>query len=38
MGGMQLKVRISVFENQYLATKWNEKNVEYDLVEISRIG
>lgn len=36
ISGMKRKVRIGVYEDKYLATKWKEKNVNYDLVEISR--
>lgn len=36
MGGSKRKVRIGLYENMYLATKWNAINVDYDLVEVTR--
>lgn len=36
MGGIQQKVRIGVFEWQYLATKWTEQYGNYELIEITR--
>lgn len=36
MGGNQSKVRIGVDEKQYLVTKWKNKEVDYDFVEITR--
>lgn len=37
IGGMQRKVLIGVCDEQHLATKWKEHNVNYDLVEIARV-
>lgn len=37
MCGVQRKVRIGIGEPQYLATKWNKKNVAYDFIEIVRL-
>lgn len=37
MGGTKQKVKIGVPEDVYLAMKWRTRNVDYDLVEITRM-
>lgn len=37
LSGVPHKIRIGLYEKVYLATKWKQKNISYDLIEVFRV-